>query len=351
MRALLALLLLTGCAEPQRPVAPPGPWSVVHRAFGASFFDATARGPLLAPEAAQALVLPGLIDAARYRYLQVSELRRVDPDRRVGTVAFAIDEWPAALDVELVRAGGAWRITQISPPSVQRALLDLLGPDGLPAAAAAEPWAGGLAGRDAAGRPTAAVLVLGQEEDVWVDGAPLAEPEPPAVVAAIRQALEARKQLADEAHATYRPQVAIALPRHASPLRHRLLADQALEAGAEVLLLVVRGERGRPAVLPLARRGPVPPGPRRPPVLTLAHDLAGVAVALGEARVDIPHLDGAIDRNGLGAALTELGRTRPEGLAGARLLINVEADHGLTVALLDVLRRALPDLPVVTEAP
>ena len=345
---LLCLGLLVGCGGTSQPAGDARTaYATVRDVFDAGFFDATARGALMTPAAAADLKLPGLVDAARYRFLHVGELRRVSATRRAGDVAFAIDGWPAALELELTRGDDGWRISRVGQPAAQEALVELLGPDGLASAPAAMPWSGGLAGRDAAGRPSAAAMVLGVGDRLWVDGEPVARNTRAAVVDALRRALAARQQLAQDAHATYLPQVAIALPRDASSLRHALLAEWAVEAGAMALGLVVRAKGAGPGYLPLARRGPVPPGGTAQ-VVRIRRDLTGVHLTFAETRRTVSAED-LSDKGRVGVVLEAIRRAHAP--TGALIEAYTDGDHGGVVALLNACRATAPDLPVASAAP
>ena len=349
IRAALLLWSLTACSSGTKaPAAEATTFSTVRDVFEKGFFDATARAAGMSPQAASNLRLPGLLDASRYSFLHVGELRRVTDTRRVGDVAFAIDGWPAALDIELKRSKAGWKVVGVGKPEAQQALVDLLGPDGLASAPAAMTWNGGLAGRDAAGRPSAAVMLLGVRDRIWVDGRPMRQNAREPVVAALRAALAARAQLARDAHATYRPQVAIALPRDASSLRHALLADWAVEAGAVSLGLVVRTKGAGPGYLPLARRGPAPPGVTEPDVLRMRRDLTGVHFAVGETKQSVAAADLA-DKASIGRALEAIRRSHAP--VGAVIESYADGDHGGVVALLNACRAAAPDLAVASAAP
>lgn len=346
--AVLLVWGLTACGGDAETPAAQTTFSTLHDVFDTGFFDATARAARMSPEAAADLRLPGLLDASRYSFLHVGELRRVSNTRREGDVAFAIDGWPAALDIELERGKAGWRVVKVGRPEDQQALVDLLGPDGLASAPAALPWNGGLAGRDAAGRPTAAVMLLAVRDRIWVDGRPVGQNARAPVVAALRAALGARQQLAQDAHATYRPQVAIALPRDASSLRHALLAQWAVEAGAVALGLVVRTKGAGPGYLPLARRGPAPLGVTEPDVLRMRRDLTGVHFSVGETKQSVAAADLA-DKASIGRALEAIRRAQAP--AGAVIEAYADGDHGGVVALLDSCRASAPDLAVAPAAP
>ena len=345
MRALATLLVLTACAEP----APPAPlehsaaW-VVAQVFGPSFFDAEQRQALMAPRVDETLHLPALIEHDRYRFLQVAELRRVDADHRVGEVAFALDGWPAELAVELTRDAGGWRLSRVADDAAQQAIVELLGIRGLPRARTAEPWPGGLAGRDRSGRPTAAALVLGSAAGLWVDGQPVRE-EAAAVKSALSDALAARHQLAWVAHATYRPHVAIALPADAPAIRHAQLARWAVEAGAEALMLIVRDPQGGPAFLPLARAEAVAEGEVAPPTITVTQTPEGAGLTVGTETAAVVLEDPTATRTGierLRAAAPAVGFLLTPSAAGT---------HSEVVALIDALRRAAPTLPIAPYSP
>ncbi|MCB9545520.1 MAG: hypothetical protein H6706_06510 [Myxococcales bacterium] len=350
--SLFLFTFLLGCSADERggPAAgrPLSAFEVASRAFGSAFFDAEARGALLTGRAREAFRLPGLIEPDRYRFLQVAELRRVDDDRREGEVAFAIDGWPAQLAVELTRSADGWRISKVDDAATQQALVDVLGARGLPRARTAEPWPGGLAGRDANGRPTAAALVMVTAAGFWVDGRRVPD-EPGAIRSAIADALAARQQLAWVAHATYRPHVAIALAADAPALRHAQIAALAVEAGAEALMLVVRDPQGGPAFLPLAHAEPLPVGERVPPVIDVQQTTAGVRLAVGEVAADVPPGDDGLRVESLRPAVASLQRAEPA--AGFLFHPDPGGNHARAVALLDALRSAASGLPIASVAP
>ncbi len=346
-RAWLLSMVVAACGgEGPAPAEVETPYSVLERVFHTTFFDRVNREKLLSATASADLRLPGLLDPARYAFLHVAEVRRVNAGRRLGAVDFTIDGWPAALEVELSRVGGRWQVSGVQSPDFQQALLDLLGPEGLASAPSSMPWNGGLAGRDAAGRPSAAVMVLALGGRTWVDSRAVGATEQKAVTSALRVALAARQELARAAHATYRPQVAIALPRNASSLSYALLAEWAMDAGAISLGLVVRATGGGPGYLPLARRGPAPPGVTEPNVLWLRRDSAGLRISVGA------HLRtfemGQVDKQVVGRAVAALRALEPTGAVVAPY---AEGDHAGVVALLDACRATAPDMPVAPGAP
>ncbi len=323
---------------------------MVNAAFGEDLHDPTARARRFGAPAAEQLVLARELDATRYRYLHPAELRRLTADRLAGEAAFTVDGWPAAITFELGRAGdGTWRVESVAAPEEQRRLMTLLGPLGLPVVRDAEPWNGGLAGRDAAGRPTAAVLLLALEGALYVDGVHRVPNRREPAVEALRAALATRTALAHDAHATYRPQVAIALPRDASALRHALLARWAEEAGAEALMLVVRRADGGPGQLPLARRAPAAPG-AHPVVARVRQDIAAVTLTVGDDVRTLPRTAGAADDAALADAFAALHAAHPT-LAGVVIEADPDGAHGALVSLLRSAQRAAGELPIATEGP
>jgi hypothetical protein len=343
LRCWLPWLLLAACSRPSDgPVATPS--AVVAAVFGEHFFDAQARDAHLEPAAAQALVLPGLVDAQRYKFLQIAELRRIDDSARAGTVAFAVDGWPLAIGVEVRRRDDGWRVAAVDPPEAQRRWLEFL--ERLPRAPSARPWDGGLAGRDAVGRPTAAVLVAALGDDVAVDGqaAPADELE-----AAVGEALAVRRRLANDAHATYRPHVALALAADAPAPRQAVLADAARRAGAEAVSLVVRGANGGPALLALARRTEAPGAEARDRVVRLRIVPDGVDLDLDGRTSRVPFAAGHVDAAGIAGALQTLTQGAPP-TAGAVVSVDAAARYGEVVALLDACRAAAPQRALLTEA-
>lgn len=350
LRPILPLALaLAACAEEAPVIVEATPWGAVHTAFGDGFFDPGTREALFSADARAELVLPDALTAGRYRFLSLAELRRVTDDRRVGEVAFAVDGWPATLEVELVRgADGGWRIERVADRADQERLLAILGPTGLPIVRDVEPWAGGLAGRDAAGRPTAAVLIKVHDDRAYVDGGdPLPIEEGP-VGTALSTAIKTRRELADDATATYRPHVAIALPRDAPSTLHARLARWAVEAGAESLQLVVRSREGTPAWIPLARRTLAPPGTLAN-AWRIARGARKLTVTAGQSSVEVPDRDG-VDLDGLAEALRRTAESagRPDGLV---FVAHPDVSHGLLVDLHLAARGALPDVPITGEVP
>jgi hypothetical protein len=349
MIRLALCALLVGCAQPEPPpVVRAAALPVVEQGFGPGLFDMMLRGKAFTASTESNLVLPAQIDPKRYRFLQVLELRRQTADRRQGQVAVAIDGWPIALNFAVARTPAGWRIVDVGPREDQQRWLDLLGPEGLPRARSAHPWRGGLAGRDASGRPTAAALLLALGQQLWVDGVAVGT-EREAVVDALRRALRARTALAERLEVTYTPQVAIAVPRTDAASRHALLADWAVQAGAEGLLLVVRGPKGGPAALPLARHGPRPPGPFPPPLIHITRDTLNLTLTLGAQSVEVP-VEAGLANGALAPVIKSLRATRPPPV-GAVLEADFQTDHGRTVAFLDAWQTAAPDLPITTRRP
>lgn len=347
---LISLLAcgLCACAEQTPDIVETTPWAALSTAFGGGLFDPGVREAMFSEAARRDLTLPDAITAGRYQFLSVAELRRVDDTRRVGEVAFAVDGWPASLEVELARgADGGWRIERVAPPAVQQRLLELLGPTGLPIARDVQPWSGGLAGRDAAGRPTAAVLLKVQGDHAFVDGGePLPLEEGP-VGAALGDAIKTRRELADDAHATYRPHVALALPRAASSKLHVELSRWALDAGAEALQIVVRSREGTPAFVPLARRT-LAPGGTVANAWRIVRGKGALVVEAGDRKTSVPDADGALDLVGLEAALRASADAvgAPDGLV---LVAHDDVAHGMVIDLHLAARAALPEVPMTGE--
>lgn len=354
--AALALLTtalalpLAACGDGVPDIIEPTPWAALNTAFDTGFFDPAVRAALFTEPARAALILPDRLAPARYRFLSVAELRRVDDRRRIGEVAFTIDGWPASLAVELTLGDdGGWRITEVESTAAQERLLEVLGPTGLPIVKVVEPWKGGFAGRDAAGRPTAAVLLLVIGDRVQIDGGePLPLEEAP-VVEAITHAIRTRRELADDAHATYRPHVALALPRAAPSTRHAELADWAVTAGAEALQLVVRSREGTPAWIPLARRVLAAPGSLHN-VLRLGREGSRLVISVDRETIEVPDKSGQPDFDGLAAGLRAMVERvgRPDG---GVIVAHPDVPHGALLALHVAARAALPDVPFTSEVP
>lgn len=350
LAALALALALAGCGDGVPEIVEPTPWAAINTAFDRGFFDPGVRAALFSDAARGALILPEQLDPARYRFLSVAELRRLDENRRAGEVAFTVDGWPASLAVELTRGDdGGWRITAVEDPAAQRRLLDALGPTGLPIVKDVDPWTGGLAGRDAAGRPTAAVLVMLTGDQLQIDGGEPLPLEEAAVVQAITDAIRTRRELATDAHATYRPHVALALPRATPSTRHAELAAWAVAAGAEALQLIVRSREGAPAWIPLARRTLAAPG-SLPSVLRIGREGGKLVISVEREAIEIPDKAGQTDFDGLTAGLREMAERvgKPDG---GVVVTHPDVPHGELVALHVAARAALPDVPFTSEVP
>ncbi|MGK0359326.1 MAG: hypothetical protein ACI9U2_001628, partial [Bradymonadia bacterium] len=240
------------------------------------------------------------------------------------------------------------RIDRVSAPAVQEALvrlIDLKG--GLPQSDTAEPWPGGLAGKDSNGRPTAAAFVLVTTAGLWVDGQPVAD-NAAAVQAAIRTALKARADLAQAAHATYLPHVAVALDGASTADRLAQVADWAVEAGAETLMLIVRDPTGGPAYMPLAVVEEVPAGEKKLPVIRVRPTDEGLLLAMS---LEI----GEVEETVRGKVPTRVQlapvfrRLQAEEPAVGILFEPITGDHARTVALMDALHIAAPGVPIATR--
>ncbi|MFN3202587.1 MAG: hypothetical protein ACE366_29620 [Bradymonadia bacterium] len=353
---------LPGCGEAEK--APEySAWSVVNDAFSAELYDAAARQRNFSPDALNALALLNLVGQERYVFLYIADLRRIDDQTRKGKVAFSVDSWPMTLGFTVTAtAQGPWQISAVDTPESQKRLLDLISEDGLPSAPTARPWKGGLAGRDAVGRPTASVLLLADGERLEIDGVPVAPKDKAQQVRALKDALAMRTRLANEAHAGYTPQVAIAMPRQAQASLLPTLIALATEAGANEALLVVRGPGGRPALYPLARITNVE-GNTPPPVIEAVEAPEGLTLTLGEKVVQVPRKGPNIDRDMLRRALDAMlfpeTPEEDEGAegdaqavetpepAGLRLRPWSSGRHWHTVAVLDAVRAAAPGLPIL----
>jgi len=323
-------------------------------------------------------------------FLAVSDLRYVDEERRAGAVDLEIDHWPISLSFEAVVTPEGVRITTVDADASywrHRALLD---PGGLPRAGTARPWQGGLNGNDAAGRPTASVLVLATTAGLEVDGGAPLPVEPARIVDALRLAAARRTRMAEESHATARLQVAFGLPRDTpAPLLPQLMR-WSREAGIEEHLVLVRGPDGGPGVLALPSTPPTPvtglpvgtspacapeappPPPRkgrrarkappRPlpapgsltcepafaPYLLLGPAPGGWVLEGGGERVALGDLARATVPEHIGPRITYLRTTHP-GRVGLRLRTGASQTHGEVVALLDAVRGAAPELPALPE--
>jgi len=342
----LWLLLATSCATEDATPEETSAWSVVNAAFGPEFFDKEARKGWFKGAASEQLVLPNLVDAERYQFLGLAELRWMGPDRRQGEVAFSIDGWPATMMIQMTRVDGRWQFVQVSPAAQQERLVDLLGASGFPIARGATHWSGGFAGRDAAGRPTASVMVVVHHAGTFVDGqGPYAHAAGP-VPGALRSAMRTRAALAGRAHAVYRPQVAIALGRR-QPVKTLVeLADWATAAGAEGLQLVARTTEGKPAWVPLARKAKAPPG-ARPKLMHIVVN-EQTKIEAGPYRRTIPHAAGRSNTKALAFALVEAAQEMPE-VTGGLLRVPPKADVGSVTALLLAIQDAMPETPFAVE--
>lgn len=329
------------------PTAQLSAWAAAAEAFSPKLFDQAHRDAWMTPQMQTQFVLPRLITPKRYQLLQVAELRRVSADERAGEIAFAVDGWPMALSIGMQKTTDGWRVHRVSAPAVQEALVRLIElKGGLPQSDTAEPWPGGLAGKDSNGRPTAAAFVLATTAGLWVDGQPVAD-NAAAVQVAIRAALKARTDLAQAAHATYLPHVAIALDGAARSDRLAQIADWAVEAGAETLMLIVRDPTGGPAFMPVAVVEEVPAGEKKKPVIRVRPTDEGLVLAMsleiGEVEETVA---GAVPtRVQLAPVFTRLQAEEP---AVGILFEPAIGDHARTVALFDALHVAAPDVPIAT---
>jgi hypothetical protein len=386
MRACLALSLvccacvaaLPACRGGAPTDAQAGPEPLlpaIERAFSAVDATERARG-FDAPALAAWQRLQG---DATHRFLSVSDLRPGPggTDAAAATIDFDREGWPMAVALTLRHTDTGWRIATVDADGALERRLAALGPNGLPRAGAARTWAGGLAGRDAAGRPTAAILVLATPAGLEVDGGPPLAPTPQAISEALRAAVARREALATSAHATARIQAAFALPRDTPADLLPRLSEWARAAGIREHLLVVRGADGGPSVLalPAVERTPSPPAPppgpgcapasaapgstpAGPPPLTCTPAFAPYLVlratpegqrleAAGEAVLLGDLVDASVPEH-LGPALSRLRAAHP-GLLGLRMLTGTDVSHGQVVGLLDAARIAAPDLAVLPE--
>ena len=344
----LTLALGSACKAPPPPVAAtPTALPVLEQAFGEAFFEPATREALLSREANAELVLPARLEPNRYRFLQILEMRRLADDQRAAAVGVAIDGWPLRLDVLMARKETGWRVASLAHPQHQAVWLDLLGPEGLPTSAHADPWRGGLAGRDATGRPTAAAVLVAVDQQVWVDGEVLPNDEG-RVVDALRRVLTARGALAQRLERAWSPQVALVVPGNDAGSRHALLTEWAVAAGAEGVLLVVRGTQGGPATLPMALRGPRPPGPNPPPVVEITREGAELRFTLNGLTEALPTVGGVADEGAVTRMVSALVARRPSPVGGV-LNVGVDVDHARTVAVMDAWRAAAPDLPLASR--
>ena len=384
--APMALLcLLAGCdsltvrdTETVRAALP-----VVERAFGSA--PANDREPLFTPSAWT--VWRGLESGGAgasgdsggtVRLTAVSDLRWVSDAQRAVVVDLEWARWPLAVRADLTLDPVTdWRVTAVDSDGVLRRHLESLGPHGLPRAGAARPWMGGLAGRDGASRPTAAILVLVTDVGVEIDGGRPAPVEAEVVIRGLRAAVARREALAAAAHATARIQAAFALPRETPSGLLPKLCVWGRSAGVREQLLLVRGADGGPAVLALpalddVARAPAPPpaptcaaagaaagaaavnaaprtcDPAWAPYLVLSSTAAGYTLeAAGESLVLGDLVDASVPEH-LGPAVSRLRNAHP-GLVGLRFRTGPGVSHGQVVGFLDAARIAAPDLPVLPE--
>lgn len=356
---LFALSAFAGCGDKATtaPEAAPSDdvaaarsaWAAAGEAFSARLFDPAHLTRWFAEPVRPAVVLPRLITAERYQLLQVAELRRVSDDQRVGEIAFAVDGWPMAIGFGIRRTTDGWQVNGIAEAPVQQALVSLVEPGGLPQSDTAEPWPGGLAGRDANGRPTAAAFVLVTGAGLWVDGQPVTD-NAAALQGAIRAALKGRTDLAQAAHATYRPHVALAMSADTRGARLAEVVEQAVEAGAETLMIIVRDPTGGPAFMPLAVVEEVPAGEKKLPVIRARATKAGLVLAMSLEVGEVEEtLAGALPTRAQLAPVLE--RLQAEEAAVGILFEPEHGDFARTIALLDLLRTAAPGVPIATHLP
>jgi len=343
----LILASTLSCADKEDTPQHLSTWSVVGAAFDTDFFDKDARMRWFTGAAAKDMVLPSMVTPDRYQYLGLAELRWTGPDRRQGEVAFSIDGWPATMMIQMTRVKDQWQFVQVSPAAQQERLVELLGPAGFPIIRGAEKWDGGFAGRDAAGRPTASIMIVGHQAGTFVDGQGPFPHEAAPVKAALRRAMKTRAALAERAHAVYRPQAALALGRRQPAHLLVDLSRWASEAGAEGLQLVARTASGKPAWVPLARLASAPPG-ARPKLLRV--DVTGKATQIdcGDYSGSIPQKGNPPDPETLAfgmASTTAQFKDASGGLLVVRRDLQIDAIAKLLVAVQD----AMPDTPFAVE--
>ncbi len=239
---------LTACdSSPTRASA----WLTVEHGFRALISEEQS-GATYFSEAAYAQTNSLRRDRGRYQFLHIEQLRFNHSSVRHGAVALQLDGWPISISFEMERSEGGWLVTQVGDPRHSRSKA-LLGRYGLPAVSHAPPWSGGLAGRDAEGRPHSGVVVTVLGGQVSIDGDTTIPYRGGAVKAAIMDAIERRRRLSKQAKATYRPHVAVGL-RGQSPVLMTLdLVNWSFEAGAESVQLLVRGKKGQPSAFTLGK--------------------------------------------------------------------------------------------------
>ncbi len=326
------------------------PLSRLEQVFGPDFFDLTRRTLHLTLEAQRTFELPEVFGRDRYRFLGVTDLRRIDGDHREAVVDVSIDRWPLSVGVSVGRVLGEWKVTGFEPLEHTRWRLRFLDQEGLPRAGTARPLQVGLDGRDAAGRPSAVIVLLADGETLAVDGRQV-ENSRDAVVERLREAIALRQRLAEAVHAQARAQAGLGLRADEVAGRLPVLLEWARAAGLNEAVLLVRAPDGSPAYLPLPRIEEQPPGRSAPPTITCSQELDVLVLEIEGQRATVPiSANGPIDARSLEQALAGLRRTHG-GIVGIRLPLGLYSSHGHTAALLDALRAAAPELPVLPVLP
>ena len=236
---------------------PISPWSFAKQTFSKRIFEAEFREKRLSQKAIDSLIFARQLHPGRYRFLHLAELVTTGRDTRTGEVAISIDGWPTTVHFTMGRQEGRWMITGVGSTDAQRRILELLGPVGLPYVDSATTWTGGLAGRDAYGRPNGSVLVVVVGGRVYIDGRIETAYRQNDITAAIDSALKTRATVAKGAYATYRPHVAIALIQNAPMMMVSDLTKWAFNAGADAVQILVRRKNNSPGWLGI---GQIKPG-------------------------------------------------------------------------------------------
>jgi hypothetical protein len=283
----------------------------------------------------------------RYTFQRIEQLRFTAGDAREGAAAINLDGWPISIPFKMERVEGRWLITGLTPGDSFRRARALLGPHGLPQVEKAPEWRGGLNGRDAEGRPHSAILITIVGGEVSIDGGPSIPYRETQVKTALRASIEHRHKLARQAKSTYRPHVALGLRRQSPVLMTLDLIDWTVEAGAELVQLLVRHPNGQPGAFILGRIVERP---------QISHDALHLRALWSDARLTarregqnkdlISEEAKAVNR--FADALRPLS-SRAQG--GTILLqVTPTKTHGSIVDLLSALHQSTPNLKVGVES-
>ncbi|MEE2788337.1 MAG: hypothetical protein VX589_13425 [Myxococcota bacterium] len=338
-------MIITGCSGPSPAKSP---WAFATTSFSTSLFDAEFRARHFTDNANRALKFIDQNKGQTYEFLHLAELNYPNGPVQYGRVAIRIDGWPAQLSFAMSRTDDGFRMTRVGSTMSVRHLLVLLGPQGLATVPEARPWHGGLSGQDMDGRPNAAVVVAVVGDLVYVDGHERLKYERAPVERAIRNAIQRRTKIAQDAFATYQPRVAIAMMRSAPALMSADLTQWSFEAGAKGVHFLVKRKDGSPGFLDVGRTTTEVSTDHGPVVrLHVAHH--GVRMTQENGREGAASL--IVEGPSVVAALDNMPAryTVEEPMAGMIIETTQVGEHQRFVETLGAVFQALPELPVALD--